>query len=61
MEPSTHLDDDERVRIQFPPDTPFDKKWDILKPVVKQLYIEENKRLTEVTEIVEAKYGFAAT
>lgn len=60
MEPLTHLNDDEQVHIQLPADVPFDKKWDILKPVIKQLYIDKNKKLTEVMEIVGEEYGFIA-
>ena len=60
MEPLAHLYEGERVRIQLPTDVPFDKKWDILKPAIKQLYIDQNKKLSEVREIVEAEYEFVA-
>lgn len=60
MEPLRQLNEGERVRIQLPADVPFDKKWDILKPAIKQLYIDENKKLAQVMEIVGAEYGFVA-
>ncbi len=53
-------DDDGRVHVQLPADLPFDQKWDVLKPVIKQLYIDRNRKLTEVIGMVNAEYGFVA-
>ena len=40
--------------------TPFDQAWDYLKPVIQRLYIDENRKLAEVINIVKDKYNFKA-
>ncbi len=54
-------DNDGRVRVQLPADLPFDQKWDVLKPVIKQLYLDQDRKLTDVMEMVKAEHGFVAT
>ena len=53
-------DDDGQVQVQLPADLPFDQKWDVLKPVIKRLYIDQDRKLTDVMEIMNAEYGFVA-
>ena len=38
----------------------FDKKWDILKPVMMKLYLEEHRTLEEVMDHLRTEYGFIA-
>ncbi|MCJ1437103.1 hypothetical protein MMC27_006488 [Xylographa pallens] len=40
--------------------TPFDKKWVILEPIIKRLYVDEDRELPEVIEIMRTRYGFQA-
>lgn len=62
MEPFMQSDDnDGRVRVQLPADLPFDQKWDVLKPVIKQLYLDQDRKLHDVMEMVKAEHGFVAT
>lgn len=49
-----------RTQVTIPANTPFNKKWDFLKPVIEQLYIDENESLPEVAAILKRDYGFAA-
>lgn len=49
-----------RIQVIIPPDTPFNKKWDLLKPVIEQLYVDEGQPLPEVVAIIKRDYGFAA-
>ena len=39
---------------------PFSKKWDLLKPEIEQLYINENVPLRELVGIMKEKYDFDA-
>jgi len=47
-----------RLRVHLPADLPFDKKWDVLKPVIKQLYIDDDLKLSEVIHIIQTEYDF---
>lgn len=49
-----------RIQVTIPPGTPFNKKWDLLKPVIEQLYVDEGQPLSDVATILKRDYGFAA-
>ena len=49
-----------RIQVTIPANTPFDKKWDLLKPVIEQLYVDEDQNVGEVLTIMKRDYGFAA-
>ena len=49
-----------RIQVHVPPGTSFDEKWDILKPILKQLWIDENKKLADLIDIMRVEYGFIA-
>lgn len=49
-----------RIQVTIPPNVPFNKKWDLLKPVIEQLYVDENQALPDVVAIMKRDYGFAA-
>ena len=53
-------DDATSVQVHIPPGTPFDKKWDILKPIMKQLWIDKDLKLVDLINIVRVDYGFVA-
>jgi hypothetical protein len=36
-------------------------EWEEKRPVIQQLYLEDNKKLVELMVILESRYGFAAT
>jgi hypothetical protein len=39
---------------------PFSQRWGILKPVLQDLYLHQDKKLTEVVQSMRAEYGFMA-
>lgn len=49
-----------RLQVTIPANLPFNKKWDLLKPVIKQLYIDEDQPLPELVTIMKRDYGFDA-
>lgn len=49
-----------RIQVTIPANVPFKQKWDLLKPVIEQLYVDENQALGEVVAIMKRDYGFAA-
>lgn len=49
-----------RIQVTIPANVPFNKKWDLLKPVIEQLYVDEDQPLAEVVAIMKRDYGFAA-
>ena len=60
MESSERPDNGDDIHVQLPANTPFDKKWDILKPVIEVLYLNQNMALPEIVKRMKAEYGFAA-
>ena len=40
---------------------PLDQKWNLLKPTIERLYINENLKLSNIIEIIKDQYGFNAT
>ncbi|MCJ1396055.1 hypothetical protein MMC18_008942 [Xylographa bjoerkii] len=57
---NTTVDGEVQNIILLLANTPFDKKWAILEPVIKQLYVDEDRKLSEVIEIMRTRYGFQA-
>lgn len=49
-----------RIQVTIPANVPFNKKWDLLKSVIEQLYVDEGQELPEVVTIMKRDYGFAA-
>ena len=35
--------------------------WEQFRPVIEKLYIDEERKLSDVTQIMSQKYGFLAT
>lgn len=60
MDHSTSPNDVEEIRARLSAKIPFDKKWEILKPVIRQLWIDENRKLSELIQYVESSFGFSA-
>ena len=60
MELANDTPDAMTTQIQIEPGTPFNKKWDLLKPVIQHLYIDEGKKLAEVMKTLELRYNFIA-
>ncbi|MCJ1378525.1 hypothetical protein MMC17_001624 [Xylographa soralifera] len=58
--PQTAVDREVQNTILHLANTPFDKKWAILEPVIKRLYIDEDRKLPEVIEIMRTRYDFHA-
>jgi hypothetical protein len=44
----------------FMPHLPLPERWEQLKPVISRLYVDENRKLPDIIEIVRARYGFDA-
>lgn len=49
-----------RIQVTIPANIPFNQKWDLLKPVIEQLYVDEDLAVGEVVAIMKRDYGFAA-
>ena len=47
-------------QIRIPPETPFDKKWELLRPVIQQLYVNESQKLIDVMAFLRERYNFVA-
>ena len=60
MESSERPDNGDHIHVQLPANTPFDKKWDFLKPVIEVLYLNQNMALPEIIKRIKAEYEFAA-
>ena len=60
MERSTTSTADNPDRVHLPADIPFEKKWDVLKPTIKRLYIDESRGLADVMDIIGTEFGFVA-
>ena len=39
---------------------PFRSRWELLKPTIKRLYIDEGRRLIDVIDIIKRDYAFDA-
>lgn len=39
---------------------PFHERWEVLRPIIEQLYVQEKRRLLEVMKIMKADYAFDA-
>jgi hypothetical protein len=39
---------------------PYQARWELLKPTIKRLYIDEGRRVADVAEIIKRDYGFGA-
>ncbi|KAH0559327.1 hypothetical protein GP486_004158 [Trichoglossum hirsutum] len=39
---------------------PYEQKWIVLKPIIKQPYIDEGRTLTHVAELMKEEHGFEA-
>ena len=60
MELINNATDDMANQIQIPPGTPFDKKWDLLKPIIRRMYLDEDHKLSEVMAMLKVRYDFNA-
>ena len=60
MEPSIPLDNGGRIHVELPAQMPFAKKWEVLKPVIRQLYVDENQKLSDLIDFMRREYGFVA-
>ena len=38
----------------------YDQKWDLLKPTVKRMYVDEGRKLKDIIEIIKEEFGFNA-
>ena len=57
----TSISSQPSLSVQEPPKKiPFDQKWELLKPEIEQLYINENVSLPNMIRIMKEKYGFDA-
>ena len=41
-------------------EVPYDDKWELLKPILEYLFIQENKKVTEIARTMDADYRFMA-
>ena len=38
----------------------YDQKWDLLKPVVERMYVDEGKKLKDIIATLKDEFGFNA-
>ena len=38
----------------------YDQKWDLLKPMVERMYVDEGKKLKDVIATLKDEFGFNA-
>lgn len=60
MDHAISPEDIDEIRARLSAKIPFDKKWEILKPVIRQLWIDEDRKLSELIQYVESSFGFSA-
>ena len=41
--------------------TPHDQKWQLLRPQIEQLYIEEGRQLCDVIDEIDQRWNFKAS
>jgi hypothetical protein len=44
----------------FRPDVSFDDKWELLKPDLERLWLNEKRKLPEIIQMMKAQYAFNA-
>lgn len=59
MESAISSFNDNDIRAQLAK-TKYEQKWDVLKPVIEKLWMEDDRKLSELKEHLEACYGFIA-
>ena len=60
MNPTVPLLGGGRIQVEMLAHVPFIQKWELLKSVIQQHYVDENKKLPELVEIMTHEYGFTA-
>lgn len=60
MDLSARPDNDSEIRARLSAKIPFDKKWEILKPIIRKLWVDEDQKLSELIQNIEALYEFSA-
>ena len=59
MEAATPSFNENDIRAQLAK-VKYDQKWDVLKPVIKKLWMEDDRKLSELIKDIQASYGFTA-
>jgi hypothetical protein len=44
----------------FVPYLSFTERWENLRPIITRLYVDKNRKLSEVMEIMKSQYAFDA-
>ena len=39
----------------------YDQKWDLLKPMVERMYVDEGRKLKDIIATIKDEFGFNAT
>jgi hypothetical protein len=39
---------------------PFAERWELLKPIIEQLYLKENMKLAQLQQVLRERYNFDA-
>ena len=42
-------------------DVPYNKRWELLKPYLEELYINERREVSEIVGIMKARHNFYAS
>jgi Clr5 domain len=42
-------------------DVPYNERWELLKPFMEQLYIQEKRKLPDVVDIMKSRHKFYAS
>lgn len=59
MEAATPSFNENDIRAQLAK-AKYDQKWDVLKPVIKKLWMEDDRKLSELMKDIQASYCFTA-
>lgn len=60
MDTSLTQNDVDETKARLSRTVPFDKKWEVLKPAIHQLWVIEGQKLPDLIQNIEQNYGFFA-
>ena len=57
---TSHTYNDDEIRARLSADMQLGKKWEVLKPVIWKLWMDENQKLPKLVQNIKASYEFDA-
>lgn len=59
MEPATQPFSVGEIKAQLAK-IKYDQKWEVLKPVIRKMWMEDDRKLSELIKDIQTTYGFVA-